>query len=738
MSIWEQLLVAIINLIGIWLAIWVYYSDNKKELNRWFTLMTIFVLGWVDFAFLGTMFTEHALGFYRVNFGFVALFILAFYNFYVLHFLNFVGRYKIFNQVVNILGIILAFLCFQTEYIIKEVRFEKWGPEIIFGGAESCLYIYAVAVSLIVLGISSKTYLKRSRVERLQMHYFFIGIIFFILFNLIFNIIFPLVFNTVEFASWGDYSAVILLVFTAYAITKNNLLGVRALLTQVIIVIITIILTLDVLFLSQGWGLKLIKLIALIAFLYYSRELIRSVKREYASRNKLQKSNQRLEERNQDLGVLLEMGDRIGRGLDSVEIVQNAVNMVPQKLSYLGYLMGVVLVINEDKNWFQFYAVTEASLVRRAEKDASVELKTLNGTLEKIGEKAVAKLGLHQEFMTADLTDFTMHLWGKEKSHKFQAALGAKSFVGLPLTFLGDDMGVLIMASARSVGAIDKRNLGIVRTFAGTIASAMENAHLFETTEEQYRKMSQLNQKLQTTNRQLEDLLSMKSDFLHLASHQLRTPLTSIRGMIDMWRAGDFDQLSVEKRREMLNRIADSTDKLNKITNDMLSAFELEGGGREQKYQEVSVTNLLQEAITILEPEYKKKNLYLKLKTVGKELPVVWADPTYLSQAFMNLIDNACNYTQSGGAEVTVGRHGAWVEIEVADTGIGINAADKKKLFQRFSRGLEAQKNNAYGSGLGLFIVKKIVEDHGGVITLTSKVGEGSKFKIKLPIKHTK
>lgn len=243
------------------------------------------------------------------------------------------------------------------------------------------------------------------------------------------------------------------------------------------------------------------------------------------------------------------------------------------------------------------------------------------------------------------------------------------------------------------------------------------------------------NQKLETANIRLQELDKQKSEFLDIASHQLRTPLSALIGLLSMQYDGDFDSLSKAEAKEQQQRMLISADRLKNIIHDLMDAMEVELGAK-LKPAPTDVAKLAQEAIDTLRPNYEKKNLYLKYSPPDKPLPLVSADPSFLAHVFMNLIDNACNYTEAGGAEIKLCQENNQVIFQITDTGIGVTAAEKENLFGKFIRAKRAMLVRPDGSGLGLFIVKKIVEAHGGKIELASDgENKGATFKVYLPIK---
>ena len=282
----ENIIVVLINLIGLWMAFWVLNADRKEKLNQWFFAMTFFVILWVDFAFLGYKTNETFLAtfFYRLNWGSVSLFLISSYYFYIVHFLKEKGKHPLFEKLVLIIGILLAFLSVSTDLIIKNTIIQPWGAEIIFGAGNNLFNIYAFIVALIVIGLLIKKYFKSPVLEKLKIQYFLIGTFLFVSFNIIFNIIIPSRTGTVEYQHFGDYSAMFLLCFTAYAIVKHKLFDVKIILTTTLIGLITILLALDTLFFTTNFSVQVLKGASLLLFLFFGFYLIKSVREEVKRR----------------------------------------------------------------------------------------------------------------------------------------------------------------------------------------------------------------------------------------------------------------------------------------------------------------------------------------------------------------------------------------------------------------------------------------------------------------------
>lgn len=251
--------------------------------------------------------------------------------------------------------------------------------------------------------------------------------------------------------------------------------------------------------------------------------------------------------------------------------------------------------------------------------------------------------------------------------------------------------------------------------------------------------LERLTKDLEHANRRLAELVKLKSEFLSIASHQLRTPTSIAKGMLSMVLD---DTVKGAKREDFIKKSFQGVQRLERIIRDLLNASELEGEKMKLECKPVDLLPIMAEVVEERRGAADKKGLELIVKGhVGagkdKKCPLVMADQVKIVEVVANLIDNATNYTPSGSITLWCqnSTDGKYLEIHVKDTGIGISKEDKAKLFKKFSRGERSPGINPNGSGLGLFIVKKIAEGCGGSITAKSAgVNKGSEFVISLRI----
>lgn len=245
--------------------------------------------------------------------------------------------------------------------------------------------------------------------------------------------------------------------------------------------------------------------------------------------------------------------------------------------------------------------------------------------------------------------------------------------------------------------------------------------------------LSVANEGLSVANEKLKGLDKLKSEFLSLASHQLRSPLTAIKGYTSMLLEGTFGKLQ-EQQREINVRILESSQSLINMIEDFLNVSKIEQGGMQYAFEQTNLSKMVSTLFAEMKISAENKHLEFTLEMEEGSTFMANVDAGKLKQVFMNLIDNSIKYTPSGFVHVSLVRdkNKNTITFAVKDSGVGVSLETKDKLFQKFSRG-EGGKLNTGGSGLGLYLAQEITKAHKGEIVIESEgLGKGSTFKVTL------
>jgi GAF domain-containing protein/HAMP domain-containing protein len=299
-------------------------------------------------------------------------------------------------------------------------------------------------------------------------------------------------------------------------------------------------------------------------------------------------------------------------------------------------------------------------------------------------------------------------------------SIRTRAFMVIPMVARGRVVGVLAADNKPSRAPLRRETIDLLQTFASHAAMAIDNARLFQEVEDK--------------SRQLEVANRHKSEFLANMSHELRTPLNAIIGFSEVLLERMFGELS-DKQAEYLDDIVASGRHLLSLINDILDLSKVEAGRMELDLASFDLRAALDNALTLVRERAVRHRIALRM-AVDQRLGQIVADERKVKQILLNLLSNALKFTPEGG-QVTLGAELAdgSVEISVTDTGIGIAAEDQEAIFEEFRQAGGDYARKREGTGLGLALVRKFVELHGGRIWVKSEVGRGSTFTFTLPLR---
>ena len=247
------------------------------------------------------------------------------------------------------------------------------------------------------------------------------------------------------------------------------------------------------------------------------------------------------------------------------------------------------------------------------------------------------------------------------------------------------------------------------------------------------------NIKLKEANKKLRKLDKAKSEFISIASHQLRTPLTAIKGYLSMIAEGSYGEVP-EKAKEKMESVLGSSERLIGLVNDLLNVSRIESGKIEMNFNKIDIEEFIKDSVKELQIVAEEEGLYLNYEVENGLTAAI--DEERMRQVILNIIDNAIKYTADGGITITgkkqelkSGKDSALIKIK--DTGEGMTQKDIDNIFDSFSRGSAGDLMHTEGAGLGLYIAKKFVDMHNGSIWIESEgKGKGTCFFIELPLKQ--
>ena len=285
------------------------------------------------------------------------------------------------------------------------------------------------------------------------------------------------------------------------------------------------------------------------------------------------------------------------------------------------------------------------------------------------------------------------------------------------------------------------RDLKVLETVADSLAIAIQNAasvhevkQLNDTLQQRIRNATS---ELRRSNAQLQRLDEAKDEFISMASHQLRTPLTSVKGYVSMILEGDAGKIS-DEQKHLLNEVFVSSERMVRLIGDFLNVSRLQTGKFVIEKHPIDLALLVQREIDNLAQNATAKNVKFEYKK-PHGVPILELDENKIQQVVMNFLDNAMYYSkEEARISVSLKKVANHVEFRVVDTGIGVPQNEQAHLFNKFFRATNARRARPDGTGVGLFLAKKVISDHGGKIIFESKENKGSTFGFELPLPPVK
>jgi two-component system, OmpR family, phosphate regulon sensor histidine kinase PhoR len=296
---------------------------------------------------------------------------------------------------------------------------------------------------------------------------------------------------------------------------------------------------------------------------------------------------------------------------------------------------------------------------------------------------------------------------------------GVVSHMATPFGLGSELYGIVLLERTRPGHPWTTAEIDAIQSIGADLGRGLKYARLYESENRLVEQLRTLNQ--------------TKSDFFATVSHELRAPLTSIEGYLEMLRDEDAGPVSAAQER-MLETIGRNAVRLRNLVEDLFTLSKIESGGSQAVLRPVNLVEVVRDAAQVVQPSVTGTGLTLAVTCPDDGL-VVNGDVSQLDRVLMNLLSNAAKFTSPGGRiRLNAARDGDVAVLTVSDTGIGIPDKDKEALFGRFFRASNAVRRSIPGSGLGLAIVSSIVAEHGGTVTVQSTEGVGTTFTVRLPL----
>ena len=438
----------------------------------------------------------------------------------------------------------------------------------------------------------------------------------------------------------------------------------------------------------------------------------------------LYKQNLELAERNKTLALLRKIDEIVLSSDTELSAVSELIaDTVVSETSFI--MFTALLVIEGQQAKLVPYAASYMS------SGASKHLKDQEKIFSKLPIHAQASIlreviSEQKHIVTDTLSSILSSSFPAETAQQIQGAMAIKSFYIYPLVSRSKVIGVMILGVRVEKADMTAYQNNLLERLAGVAAIAVDNSMLFS-------KTQVVTARLKEANRHLKDLDKAKDEFISMASHQLRTPLTTIKGYLSMMLEGDAGKIT-PTQKQFVGYAFEGADRMVNLIADLLNVSRLSAGRFMIEAKPSDLGKIVEDEVRQLQSHASAKNLELTYHPPKHALPMIPLDDNKTRQVIMNFIDNAIYYTKAGSISVAVTKVDTAIRVTVQDTGIGVPLDARRKLFSKFYRADNAQTVRPDGTGLGLYLAKRVIEDQGGTIIFESVEGKGSTFGFELPL----
>ena len=410
--------------------------------------------------------------------------------------------------------------------------------------------------------------------------------------------------------------------------------------------------------------------------------------------------------------------------VDFSQAAKQVVNIVFTELGYnnYGYQAIVLTLLDEEKKVLRRIAISNTEDAEKFLRETPIPFNDIIIPLWAEQNLSVRAINERKMFVTENVAEIFIPAVDREWVDQFQMVLKTKTAIVYPVIAKDKILGALIFTLTKSESEMKEVEWQILESFVGAVGIALDNALLFKSVKDQ-------EESLKVANERLKELDKMKDEFLSIASHELRTPMTIVKDYVSVMLN---DKGISQENREMLEKVFVSTQRLIALVNDNLDVSKIESGTMQFEPTEFDISKLAFEVKDELTEKYTKKKQKVEVQVGNYN---VKADRNKIHQVLMNLIDNAIKYSPDNGLiEVTFMQIENTLVTTIFDNGSGIKPENMSKLFQKFERVGDANtQQTIIGTGLGLYLCKMIVEKSGGEIRAESEEGKGTKFIFTLP-----
>ena len=708
----------IVGLLNILIGLVVLTRDTSKTQNRIFFLFSLSLGGWVIgiAGFLMTNEPRAALVWAKVYYSFPLL-IAATMPLFARSFpLNSrIPRSWWIPILAGYIALALP-LIFDSTFITRGLVYQEWGKEILL---DKISYVGYSIFLLTCFGVGLvHTFIKSRRtagLTKLQTQFFFTGFLLTSFFGVLFNLVYPF-FGNYRLIWLGPLFTNAFIIATGYSIIRHRMFDIKLIIARSF----AYILSLSVL--AIGYGFLFFGVTTYVFNLHVTLliQILISIATAVAAltfptlKKFFDRQTNNLFYRDAyDAQILLDKMNKILVSNTNLESLLQNVAVLLQDEMKLSYVM-FCLKTDDDPNGRLIGRGNHSTL-------SAKDFYFMRHVTPQMGSQIV----ISADSLPEERDDL------KDILFKNNISVLARLTSGKAIREHKDGLGYMVMGVKRSGNPYNRQDLNLLDIVTNELAIAIQNALRFE----EIQKFSQTLQKsiadatnkLRKSNEKLMALDETKDDFISMASHQMRTPLTSIKGYLSMVLEEDAGKIT-PMQREMLGQAFFSSQRMVYLIADLLNVSRLKTGKFLIEASPVNLADMVEQELKQLEESAASRSLTLRYDKPDS-FPAIMLDETKTRQVIMNFVDNSIYYTPAGGhIEVKLIDRPSSIELRVEDDGIGVAKDEQHHLFTKFYRAGNARKARPDGTGLGLYMAKKVIAGQNGSIIFESEEGKGSTF----------
>lgn len=693
----------------------VIINNPKQLVNRLFFLLSLFIAMWTATNY----FTDHAgslqasLFFARLAFA-SAFSVLIYLEFFIEELQKQTGRF--FSPRKNVLHMIFLFIwaLALSPFMITGATLTPHGVDLTTSSSY-LLYLFAVLAVFIVIIRSLYAFQKSNdATKKTQGKIILWGCLFAFLFVLMTNIIAPAILNSWTTTKLGPLSTLTLLLVFFYAMLRHRLLGIRYFVFRATVYLLSVLLLASSFIV---FGFYLTTLLPgytpppLYIELYYIMLLLVSMMTYEPLKKYLAGTTNKFffQSGYSASATVNRISTFVTKNVDLQKIERFVLSTLDDTVrpNY------AVFIFNNDKHRL---LLSQSTGVIPTEILKSEAFKS-------------SLLRIRHRVVFTDTQEVTTGL----KQYAEAGSIGAIT----KLSTSNRLIGYIILGHKQNGNPYDQHDYRLLSLSSNDLALAIENAQRYEEiqafNETLQNKVTEATKALRRTNKKLIALDDAKDEFISMASHQLRTPLTSVKGYISMLLEEDLGKLN-EQQKQALKEAFDSSQRMVFLISDFLNVSRMRTGRFMIERQETDLAAIVEDEVKQLKDMAALRGQEITYKA-PKNFPILMLDENKIRQVMMNMLDNAIFYTPRGGKiSVVLQKTKDDVSYRVIDQGIGVPEKDQHRLFTKFFRAPNAQRARPDGTGLGLFMAQKIITEQKGEIIFQSKEGVGSTFGFRFPL----